>query len=90
VYIMSSKSRVLYTGITNNLRKRVFQHKNDVVECFTQRYKIHRLVYYEVFRDVRNAISREKQIKSWTRAKRVAIISKENPTWEDLAVELFN
>ena len=89
VYIMASKSRVLYTGMTNSLRKRAFEDKNDLIEGFTKRYRCHRLVYFESFDDVRNAINREKQIKSWTRAKRVALIESINPTWEDLAEGWF-
>jgi putative endonuclease len=85
VYIMASKSRCLYTGITNNLYRRALEHKSGEIEGFTKRYKIHRLVYYEVFRDVGNAIAREKEIKGWDRAKRVALIERDNFTWEDLA-----
>lgn len=85
VYIMASKSRTLYTGVTNNLRRRVFQHKHDLLEGFTQRYKIHRLVHWESFDDIRTAIDREKKIKHWDRKKRTALIESRNPTWEDLA-----
>jgi putative endonuclease len=89
VYIMASKSRVLYTGMTNNLSKRVCEHKNNLIEGFTTKYRCHRLVYFASFDDVRNAINREKQIKAWTRAKRVALIESTNPTWEDLAETLY-
>ncbi len=85
VYILSSKSRRIYTGITNNLARRVWQHKRGEIEGFTQKYKITRLVYYEVFQYVGNAIRREKVIKDWTRAKRIALIERDNPTWDDLA-----
>ena len=85
VYIMSSKSRRIYTGVTNNIERRVNQHKASEIEGFTQRYEINRLVHYETFQYVGNAIHREKEIKGWDRAKRVALIESENPTWEDLA-----
>jgi putative endonuclease len=87
VYIMSSLSRRIYTGVTNNLFRRVMQHKSGEVEGFTQRYRINRLVYYERFRYVNNAIAREKQIKGLDRAKRVMLIERGNPTWDDLAEE---
>jgi putative endonuclease len=87
VYILSSKSRHIYTGVTNNLGRRVLEHKAGQTEGFTQRYRINRLVYYEQFRYVGNAIDREKQIKGLDRAKRVALIEGMNPTWEDLSEE---
>jgi putative endonuclease len=87
VYIMSNPSRTLYTGITNSLRRRVAEHKSKEVPGFTSKYNITRLVYYEVFHDVRNAIHREKQIKSWTRAKRIALTESRNPKWDDLTRE---
>ena len=90
VYIMASKSRVLYTGVAKSLVRRVWQHKNDVLEGFTKRYRIHRLVYFESFDDIRTAINREKQVKSWPRAKRVALIEALNPTWEDLAEHWYD
>jgi putative endonuclease len=85
VYIVASKSRVIYTGITNGLRKRVWQHKSGEMEGFTKQFRCSRLVYFETFHDVRNAIAREKQIKAFRREKNVALIEAENPTWEDLA-----
>jgi putative endonuclease len=87
VYILTNPSRTLYTGITNNLRRRVEEHKQKLVPGFTAKYNIHRLVYFEVFEDVRNAIEREKRIKSWTRAKRVALVESKNPKWDDLTRE---
>ena len=87
VYIMSSKSRRIYTGMTNDLQRRVTEHKAVELHGFTQRYKINRLVYYETFHYVGNAISREKQIKGLGRAKRVGLIESTNPTWEDLSEE---
>ena len=85
VYIMASKSRRLYTGITNDIYHRALEHKSGETDGFTKRYRINRLVYYEVFKYVGNAIAREKEIKGWDRAKRVALIERDNPTWEDLA-----
>src|SRR6516165_2803993 len=74
VYILASKSRRLYTGMTNWLFRRVMEHKSGEVEGFTKRYKINRLVYYEEFKYVRNCIAREKEIKGWSREKKVALI----------------
>ena len=85
VYIMASRSLNLYTGITNSIYRRALQHKRGEVDGFTRRYNINRLVYYEVFHQVGNAIAREKQIKSWTRAKRIAVIKTKNSTWVDIA-----
>jgi putative endonuclease len=79
VYIITNPSRTLYTGMTNNLRRRLDEHKRKLVPGFTARYNINRLVYFEVFEDVRNAIDCEKKIKSWTRAKRVALVEAKNP-----------
>ena len=85
VYIMASRSRNLYTGVTNSLYSRVLDHKRGEIEGFTKRYRIVRLVYYETFHSAREAIAREKQIKAWTRAKRLTLIESMNPTWQDLA-----
>jgi putative endonuclease len=85
VYIMASRSLTLYTGVTDNLFRRALEHKSGATEGFTKRYNINRLVYYEVFKYVNNAIAREIQIKAWTRAKRLALIKSLNPTWLDLA-----
>jgi putative endonuclease len=87
VYILGSRSRSLYTGMTNNLRRRVKTHREKVPGTHTAHYNIRRLVYFERFQYVHHAIAREKQIKSWTRAKRVELIEKVNPTWADLAAE---
>jgi putative endonuclease len=89
VYILASRSRTLYTGITNHLLRRIQEHRDGAVPGFTSKYRIHRLVHFEMFHDVRAAIAREKEIKGWTRAKKVALIEAKNPTWEDLAGELF-
>ena len=85
VYIMASRSLNLYTGIANDICRRALEHKSGEIEGFTKRYNINRLVYYETFRYVNNAIAREKQIKAWTRAKRIALIKSVNPAWQDLA-----
>jgi putative endonuclease len=85
VYIMASRSRTLYTGVTNNLERRVFEHKEKLVPGFTSKYKIYRLVYFEMTEDIHSAISREKQIKGWTRSKKLALINSVNPTWNDLS-----
>jgi|SRR5690242_17550328 putative endonuclease len=90
VYIMASKSRVLYTGITNDLNVRVFQHKIGRFDGFTKKYRVHRLVYFESYRYVSSAIAREKEIKHWTRRRRVELIESMNPTWEDLAASWFD
>jgi putative endonuclease len=88
VYIIASRSRNLYTGVTGNLERRLLEHKKGLVPGFTERYRIHRLVYYETFGYVRDAIAREK-IKAWTRAKRVSLIKASNPTWSDLSESGF-
>jgi putative endonuclease len=85
VYIMASRSLNLYTGVTDNIFRRALEHKSGKIEGFTKKYHINRLVYYETFRYVGNAIAREKQVKAWTRSKRLALIKSLNPTWQDLA-----
>jgi putative endonuclease len=85
VYIMTSRSLTLYTGVTGDIYHRALQHKSGEIEGFTKKYHINRLVYYETFKYINNAIAREKQIKAWTRAKRLALIKTMNPTWQDLA-----
>jgi len=87
VYIMSNPSRTLYTGITSSIRRRVREHKLTLTPGFAAKYNITRLVYFESFGDVRNAIEREKQIKAWTRGKRVGLIESVNPKWDDLSRE---
>jgi len=85
VYILaSSKNGTLYVGVTNDLARRVFEHKNDEVEGFTKRYKVHDLVYYEQTESIESAILREKQIKVWKRAWKIKLIEKENSGWADL------
>ena len=85
VYLLASRSRVLYTGVTNNLTRRLLEHKLGEKAGFTKKYRIDRLVYFECFLEVRAAIAREKRIKGWRREKKVALIAADNPTWEDLA-----
>ena len=85
VYIMVNDNRTIYVGITSDLEKRVYQHKEGVTEGFTSRYKLTKLVYYASTNDVREAIAREKQIKGWLRVKKVALIEEMNPYWEDLS-----
>ena len=85
VYIMASKrDGMLYIGVTSKLIKRVYEHKNDLVEGFTNKYHIHNLVYYEIAEDISAAISREKQLKKWNRAWKINLIEKSNPVWNDL------
>jgi putative endonuclease len=88
-YVLASRSHALYTGVTNDLMSRVGQHREGKVSSFTAKYRIHRLVYFETFREVRAAIAREKQIKSWTGEKRAGLIQETNPTWLDLAADWF-
>jgi putative endonuclease len=85
VYILTSNSGTLYTGMTNNLQRRVYQHKHKLLEGFTSQYNVNRLVYFETYNDVRDAIAREKQIKSWRRSKKLALIESMNPKWQDLS-----
>ena len=85
VYIMANKyNTVTYTGVTNDLEARVYQHKEKTIKGFTSRYNINKLVYYEIYEDIESAILREKQIKKFTRRKKVALIESMNPRWEDL------
>ena len=88
VYIPSSDRGVLYVGVTNDLPRRLAEHQQGMVEGFTSRYKVHRLVYFEETRDIRSALEREKQIKSWRREKKLALIREANPKFEDLSAGL--
>jgi putative endonuclease len=87
VYFIASKSRVLYIGMTNNLERRVLEHQHDLIDGFSKQYLCHRLVCFESFDRVENTIQREKQFKRWNRAKKVWLIERVNPTWEDLSAE---
>jgi putative endonuclease len=89
VYIMTHWSRTLYTGVTGDLERRVNQHKHQLIRGFTASYDVERLVYYEETADVQDAIVREKQIKGWLRAKKIALIESVNPGWFDLSAGWF-
>jgi putative endonuclease len=85
VCIMTNRSRTLYVGVTNDLERRVHEHKSAITEGFTKRYKINRLVYFDATPDVEGAISREQEIKRWRRSKKIGLIEASNPGWKDLA-----
>lgn len=90
VYIMASKRHgMLYIGVTSDLIKRVYEHKNDLTDGFTNKYHIHNLVYFEITEDANCAISREKQLKKWNRTWKIALIEKNNPEWLDLYRDLL-
>ena len=90
VYILSNKSnKVLYIGVTNDLQRRVYEHKNKLIEGFTSKYNVDKLLHYESTTDIKSAIEREKQLKSWSRAKKEELINKSNPQREDLSVGWF-
>ncbi len=86
VYIMASVSGVLYIGVTNDLERRVLEHKQKLVPGFSARYNVRKLVYFELFADVRAAIVREKELKGWLRRKKIALIESVNPRWQDLSM----
>jgi putative endonuclease len=91
IYILTNKPHgTLYIGVTNSLQRRVWQHKTKAEESFTKRYGLNRLVYLEEFRDVTNAISREKELKGWLRRKKTDLIQKDNPLWLDLSEGWFD
>ncbi len=86
VYILSNQNnRVLYIGVTSNLEQRIYQHKNKMIQGFTEKYNVNKLVYFEETSDVNSAINREKQLKGWSRIKKEALINKINPEWQDLS-----
>lgn len=88
VYIIANwNNKVIYTGVTNNLERRIFEHKNKQIEGFTKKYNINKLVYYEITEDIYSAISREKQLKGWKRQKKDEVIGSMNPEWNDLSLE---
>ena len=90
VYILTNwDNKVMYIGVTNNLERRLYEHKNKLVKGFTQKYNVHKLVHFEMTNDVMSAIEREKQLKGWSRAKKNALVEIDNPTWRDLS-EDFN
>ncbi len=89
VYILTNKKNgTLYTGVTNDLKRRTYEHQQNLVEGFTKKYNVHRLVHYEATGDINSAIEREKQIKRWNRNWKIKLIEKGNPNWKDLIVEL--
>ncbi len=87
VYIMTSPTGTLYTGMTNNLQRRVYEHKHKLIDGFTRQYNVTRLVYFEETDDVQAALTREKQIKGWVRRKKIEVIKSVNPKWVDLSEE---
>jgi putative endonuclease len=89
VYIMTNQSRTLYVGVTNDLEHRVLQHRSKSIPGFTAKYNITNLAWYEEFTSIREAIEREKRLKGWTRAKKLALIEEMNPRWKDLAADWF-
>ena len=89
IYVMTNKlNSILYTGVTIDLEKRTYEHKLKLIEGFTKKYNVDKLVYYEVFDDINNAIAREKQIKAGSRQKKIDLIASINPCWKDLSIEL--
>ena len=90
VYILTNKdNRVMYIGVTNDLARRVGEHRSELVDGFTKRYHVHNLVYFEEYSDVNEAIAREKQLKGWSREKKNALVTSKNPDFVDLSSELF-
>ncbi len=89
VYIMTNNSKTLYTGMINNLKRRVYEHKRKLIEGFTKKYNINKLVYYEETSNVTASIVREKQIKGWLRRKKIQLIESTNPDWKDLSDKWF-
>jgi len=88
VYILTNKSnKVLYIGVTNNLERRIYEHRNRMIEGFTKKYNLTKLVYFEETSDVKSAIEREKQLKNWHRDWKINLITDCNPEWQDLSVE---
>ncbi len=85
IYILTNKTNtVMYIGMTNDLRRRYFEHKEEAIKGFTQRYKVHKLVYFEEYNEVYDAIAREKQLKHWVREKKNWLVEQMNPNWDDL------
>ncbi len=89
VYILTNGKRTLYTGVTSDLMRRVYEHKQKLVDGFTKRYNITWLAYYEATSDITSAIAREKQLKGWRRSKKEALIESLNPRWKDLAMDWY-
>jgi putative endonuclease len=87
---MTNRSRTLYTGVSNNLARRVWEHKNHLIPGFTSNYRIDRLVYYESTPSIQAAIRREKEIKGWSRPRKIALVTADNPWWDDLAEDWYD
>ena len=88
VYILTNATgNVMYVGVTNDLQRRIYEHKNGFVDSFTSKYNVHKLVYFEQCGDIKDAIAREKQLKGWKREKKNALVEKENPDWNELIFE---
>jgi putative endonuclease len=87
VYILTNRTRTLYVGVTNNLPRRIYEHRSGEIPGFTSKYNIYRLVYFEDFVDIRQAIAREKEIKGWLRGRKIQLIESVNPGWKDLSLE---
>lgn len=91
VYMLTNQNNtVLYTGVTNNLKRRLYEHQHNLIDGFTKKYNVHKLVYFDYTTDVRSAIAREKQIKGWSRAKKNALINEFNPEWKDLTETIMD
>ena len=86
VYILSSTNKVLYVGVTNNLERRIYEHKNKLIDGFTAKYNVNKLVYYEETTDVNVALNREKEIKGWSRSKKISLIERNNFAWDNLSL----
>lgn len=90
IYILTNKTnRVLYIGVTNNLPRRLYEHQNKLIDGFTKRYNLNKLVYFEEYSEIEMAIAREKQLKGWVRGKKNDLIESVNPSWNDLGADFF-
>lgn len=90
VYMLTNKNNtVIYTGVTSNLEQRIWQHKHKVIEGFTKKYNCDKLIWFQQAEEIESAIAREKQIKSWSRKKKEALINESNPQWADISLQLF-
>ena len=89
IYIMTNESKTIYIGVTNDLHRRVYEHKNKLIDGFTKKYNISKLVYFEVYTSIEDAIKREKQLKNWHRQWKINLIESSNKEWKDLSIE-FN
>ena len=85
IYILTNKSNTLYVGVTNNIQKRLYEHKNKLINGFTKKYNLNKLIYFETYQNINDAMKREKQIKGWTRKKKIDLIKTKNPNFNDLS-----